>query len=354
MNRQLWIPGPTEVSPEILAEGAKPMVGHRSQAMEDLLKTITPGLRTLFETEQNVLVFAASASGVMEAAVRNTVKSRVLCCVNGAFSQRWLEIAKSCGKQAQGLEIPWGEGFTGEEIEEELHRSGPYDALTLVHNETSTGALSDLAEVGKVMRKFPQTLFLVDTVSSLGGCSVSFDRNGMDVCLAGVQKALALPPGLTVAAVSKRALERAKTISDRGWYFDFVLWAAAMEKNSTPATPAIPQLFSLRKQLERIEKNGGWSKRYEEHRQMAKCVDDWARTHGIESFPNPEFRSPTTACLLAGKINVEKLITGLKERGFTISNGYGKLKGQTFRIGHMGDHTVGALQKLLAATEGLL
>lgn len=354
MPRELWIPGPTEVSPDILAACAKPMIGHRSQAMETMLAAITPGLRELFETQGCVLALTSAASGVMEAAIRNLVHRRVLCLVNGSFSQRWFEIAKSCGKEAEALEIPWGEGFTGEILEEKLRASAPFEAVTLVHNETSTGALSDLASVAAAMRKFPDTLFLVDTVSSLGGTPIGVDAYRIDLCLAGSQKALALPPGLTVVAVSKAALEKAKTIPDRGWYFDFPQLAAAAEKNSTPATPATSLLFALRAQIEKVKANGGWARRYEEHRKMMAATDAWALRHGFESFPKKRFRSPTTACLRSGALDVEKFVADMKEKGFVISNGYGKLKGQTFRIGHMGDHTEEKLGKLLEAADRCL
>lgn len=354
MPRELWIPGPTEVSPDILAACAKPMIGHRSQAMEEMLGAITPGLRELFETKGCVLALTTAASGVMEAAIRNLVQKRVLCLVNGSFSQRWFEIAKSCGKNADALEIVWGEGFTGDIVEKKLRESGPYEAVTLVHNETSTGALSDLASVAVAMKKFPQTLFLVDTVSSLAGTPVQVDANRIDLCLAGSQKALALPPGLTVVAVSKAALEKAKTVPDRGWYFDLPQLAAAAEKNSTPATPATSLLFALRAQLDKVRANGGWAKRYEEHRTMMQTTDAWAAKHGFESFPKKPFRSPTTACLKAGSLDVEKFLAGMKEKGFVLSNGYGKLKGQAFRIGHMGDHTVAKLEKLLRAAEEVI
>lgn len=354
MPRELWIPGPTEVSPDILAACAKPMIGHRSQAMEETLGAIAPGLRELFETKGCVLALTSAASGVMEAAIRNLVRKRVLCLVNGSFSQRWHDIAKSCGKEAEALEIPWGEGFTGEIVEEKLRRSGPYEAVTLVHNETSTGALSDLPSVAAAMRKFPETLFLVDTVSSLGGAPVQVDANRIDLCLAGSQKALALPPGLTVVAVSKAALERAKTVPDRGWYFDLPQLAAAAEKNSTPATPATSLLFALCAQLDKVRANGGWARRYEEHRKMTEMADAWAAQRGFESFPQKRFRSPTTACFRSGTMDVEKFVAAMKEKGFVLSNGYGKLKGQTFRIGHMGDHTAAKLGKLLAAANEVL
>ena len=330
------------------------MIGHRSKAMEELLAAIAPGLRAVFGTEGTVLALTAAASGVMEAALRNLVRRRVLCLVNGAFSERWFQMAKLCGKEPVKCEIPWGEGFTGALVEEALRKEGPVEAVTLVHNETSTGALSDLASAAAAVKKFPDSLLLVDTVSSLGGAPVEVDRNGIDLCLAGSQKALALPPGLTVVAVSRRALDRAKTIPDRGWYFDLPALAEAMAKNSTPATPAIPLLFALRKQLEKVEKGGGWGRRYEEHQKMAALADEWASKRGFEPFPKKLFRSPTTACYRAGSLDVQKFVDALKEKGYVISNGYGKLKDQSFRIGHMGDHTAGGLQKLLAAADEVL
>lgn len=367
----LWIPGPTEVRPEILAECARPAIGHRSAAMGELLARCDAHLPHAFGLEDysdaRYALATTSASGLMEAALRGA-GSRVLCVVNGAFSQRWFEIAQSLGMEAVALEVPWGEAVDDGELADVLDREGPFDALTVVSNETSTGVYTELRPIANVLQAFPDVLFLVDTVSLLAGAAVDFDENGVDFMLAGSQKALACPPGLSVFCASSDWSERAAATPNRGWYLDALRILDGHAARKPPTTPAIPIICALAKQLEDIsagvtlpdaertdDPRANWEARYAVHVRMRDRTIDWGAEHGCEPFAVVEAtQSPTVSCLRSGSVDVDALRAGLLERGFEISAGYGPLKGETFRIGHMGDHTEDGLSDLLAAADAVL
>lgn len=366
----LWIPGPTEVRPEILAECARPAIGHRTQAMVELTERLDPGLQLAFGLEPDstahVAVHTSSATGLMEMAVRGAGK-KILSVVNGAFSKRWFQIAGLCGLECSKLEVTWGSAVDPAELDRVLTEEGPFDAVTLVVNETSTGVSTPLAPIAKVMAKHANTLLLCDVVSYIAGAPIDFDTNGVDFALAGVQKAFALPPGLAVFCASEAYLERARKQENRGFYLDPVRILEGHEARKTPATPSTPLYYALAKQLEDITagvtlpacdqgKTGAaaWTARFEKHNRMQARTVEWAKSHGSELLPAPEHASPTVSCLRKGNLNVAALVAGLKERGFEISNGYGDLKGETFRIGHMGDHTEAGLEELLNAADEVL
>lgn len=350
---KLFIPGPVEVRPEILAAQTAPMIGHRSPEYADLHARIVPKLRPLFGTAGRVFIVTASGSGLQEAAVRNCVRQRCLCLVNGAFGARWHQVALSNGKQADTLEVPWGIAIRPEQVEERL-QVGNYDAITLVFNETSTGLLNPLPEIAAVVRQYPDVLLLVDAVSAAGGIEIRADTWGLDVCLTSSQKALALPPGLALCSVSDRAMVRAESVPHRGWYFDFLEYEKHAAKNHTPATPAISLMQALDAQLDAIATEG-WETRFARHRRMMQQAHTWVQASGFGFFAESGYRSPTvTAVRNTRGIDVGALNTCLRQLGMLISDGYGSLKGQTFRIGHMGDITEEEMSRLLEAMSNFL
>jgi aspartate aminotransferase-like enzyme len=367
----LWIPGPTEVRPELLAECARPMIGHRSAAMRATIERLDPGLRLAFGLEPgsdaHVAVHSASATAMMEAGLIGA-GPRVLALVNGAFSARFAEVAELLGKEVRRLVVPMGEVHALEDVARVLDAEGPFDALAVVSNETSTGTRTDFAALGALLRaRHPETHLLVDLVSYIAGAPVDFDASGLDWAFAGVQKAFALPPGIAVVCASERYLARAREQRARGFYLDPVLFVAGHEARKTPATPCIPLYFALARQLEDITEGvtlsaherhergaSAWRARFEKHTRMQARTARWAAAHGLELLPAPEHASPTVSCIRAGALDVVALIADLKERGHEIGNGYGELKGKTFRIGHMGDHTEAGLEELLAALDSVL
>jgi predicted phosphoserine aminotransferase len=345
---KLFIPGPVEVRPEILAAQTIPMIGHRSSEYAALQGRIMPKLRPVFGTAGRVFVVTASGSGLQEAAARNCVRRRCLCLVNGAFSERWQEVVVANGKQADALETAWDVAIRPEQVDERL-RAGDYDAVTVVYNETSTGLLNPVPEIAAVVKKYPDVMLLVDTVSMAGGVEIRADEWGLDVCLTSSQKALALPPGLALCSVSDAAMARAATVPDRGWYFDFLQYEKYAAKNHTPATPAISLMQALDAQLDAITAEG-WAARFARHQRLMQMVHAWVPANGFEFYAEEGYRSPTvTTVRNTRNVDVGALNTYLRQRSMVISNGYGKLKDKTFRIAHMGDTTEQDVAELLAA-----
>jgi len=351
-HKRLFIPGPTEVRSENLAALARPQIGHRSEEFKALYRRVIPRLQTLLGTEAKVFLFTSSSTGVWEAAIRNCVKRKVLCCMQGAFSDRWFKVAQANGKDAEQLRVEWGRGITAEQIDHALAR-GEFDAITVVHNETSTGVMNHLNEIAEVLRRHPDVTFLVDAVSSMAGAKIAVDDLGIDVCLAGLQKAFSLPAGLAVASVSRRAIERAETVEHRGYYFDFLEMLKYDERSQTPSTPAIPQMNALDAQLDDILAEG-IEARFRRHAELARIAQEWARRH-FALFAEEGFESPTITCIANTRgISVTDLNQELGKQWAMISNGYGALKEKTFRIAHMGDTQEWELRGLLATIERIL
>lgn len=352
---RLFLPGPVEVQPDVLRAQAGWMVGHRSAEFRALFARLQPKLRALFQTQHRVYVSTSSGSGLWEAASRCCVRPGrpVLHLVNGAFSARWAEVSQANGKEVDVIEAAWGRAITPEQVEEAL-RARAYDAVAATYNETSTGVLNPLGEIAAVVRQHPDTLLLADVVSALAGAPLPTDAWGIDVCLASSQKAMALPPGVAFAAVSDRALARAAEVPHRGYYFDFLVLEKYLQRDQTPATPPISLLFAADVQLDAILAEG-LEARVARHQAMAQSVQAWALGAGFGLFAEDGYRSPTVTTVANTRgIDFAALDAHLRARGMAISNGYGKLKGQTFRIGHMGEVTPADVQTLLDAIDAFL
>ncbi|MGH7505296.1 MAG: pyridoxal-phosphate-dependent aminotransferase family protein, partial [Longimicrobiales bacterium] len=348
---RFFLPGPTEVRPEILQAMNRPMIGHRVPEMEDLIAHIQPRLRNVFRTERPVYISASSGTGLMEAAVRNGARRKVLSLVNGAFSERFYRIALATGLKADAIEIRWGDGHTPEMLANALRR-GIYDAVTVAHSETSTGVLNPIRELAEVTRRAGDVTILVDSVSGIAGAPVQTDDWELDFILTGSQKSFALPPGLAFGVAQKSVLERAASKTDRGIYFDFLEFEKNIQKNQTPNTPAVSLLYALAAQLDYIQ-DETMERRWQRHADMAQRTYDWVaemneRGAALEILAPAGYRSPTLTCLRPPPSwTGPKVVAAARERGFAIASGYGKLKDETFRIGHMGDHTVDELDALL-------
>ena len=355
---RFFLPGPTEVRASILHAMEQPMIGHRGKSMEDLIARIEPDLQYVFRTSRPVYIASSSATGLMEGAIRNGVRARVLSLVNGAFSERFFQIAKACGVEAEALSVPLGQPHTPELLADAL-KGGRFDAVTVVHSETSTGALNPIADLARVAHEAGDVALLVDSVTGIAGAPVESDAWELDFVLTGSQKALALPPGLAFAVARDTVLERAKTKHDRGIYFDLIEFDKSIRKNQTPNTPALSLFYALAAQLADIRREtieGRW----ERHAAMARRTWAWVdemRNAGVGiSVLSPEgSRSPTVTCIaLPATHNGDAVNKAMKSRGFTISAGYGSLKDTSIRIGHMGDHTVAELDVLLETLREVL
>jgi aspartate aminotransferase-like enzyme len=344
----LFIPGPVEVDAELREIMAMPLMGHRQPAFLEEVKAVCEKLKPFFLTKAYTLFENCPATALMDAAVRNLIGERILHCVGGAFAERWFKVSSACGRKPEALSVPWGEVVTPDVLRETLTSSPPFEAVAITYSETSTGARAPLKELAAVVREVaPDTLILVDAVSAVGGIELRFDEWGIDLAFAGTQKCLALPPGLCVYALSERAMEKAKTVPDRGFLWDFERAAKGLAAGKASATPNVPLVFALSHQLDRIAAEG-IENRWQRHRDMLGAVTAWAGDHEYEFLVDEAYRSPTVSAIRNSGRVVKDLIAKAKGGGFVLGNGYGKLKGETFRIGHMGDHTVARLQRLLS------
>jgi aspartate aminotransferase-like enzyme len=354
MSYKLFIPGPIAVSDKTLRAMAQPMIGHRSTDFVALYQALQPGLQELMYTKDPVYLSTSSAWGVMEGSLHNVVAKKVLNCMNGAFSDKWNDVALRDGKQATALKFEWGQPVDPEAVRKEL-ATGAYDAITLIHNETSCGCMSDLPAIMKVLREFPDVISIVDTVSSLSAMPIKKDELGIDVLISGSQKALAMPPGLSFLSVSKRALDRAATLKNRGYYFDYLEFQKNHEAGMTPSTPVIPLFYALKSKLEDI-KAEGLENRYARHARLNKAVRDFIFSKGFKLFPKEGHGSVTLNCF-ANTVGIDvaawnKILKSKHQ--LVIDGGYGKLKGKTFRISNMGDETDETIASLIKSLDAAL
>lgn len=356
MHKKLFIPGPVEVRKDVLDQMTKPMIGHRSKDASVLQRRISDNLRKLFFTESEILLSTTSGSGLMEGAIRSCTlkKAAVFSC--GAFGKRWYSMAINNNVRADIFEVDMGKGITKEMVDNAL-RTGEYDLVAVTHNETSTGVMNPIYEIGEVIKKYPDVVFIVDAVSSAAGIKIEVDKIGIDVCITSSQKALGLPPGLAVCTFSKKARERAEKVPNRGFYLDLLSLYKYIQKKDYqyPSTPSIPHMYALDYQLDYILNKEGLENRFNRHLEMAKVVREWGRKY-FELFPEKDELLSNTLTTIKNTrgVSIADLNKELGKRGFTISNGYGDLKEKTFRIAHMADCQVEDVRELLDNIEDIL
>jgi predicted phosphoserine aminotransferase len=351
---KLFIPGPVDISPATFEAMCAPMIGHRGADFEALYDSIQPGLQQIAGTKRRVFLSTSSAWGVMEGAIRNLVQKKVLnlCC--GAFSDKWFEVSLRCGKDAEKIQVEWGEAIDPATVRAKLTEGG-FDTVTMVHNETSTGVMNPLAEIAAVVKEFDGVLLVVDSVSSFSAVPIPCDELGIDVLLAGVQKAMALPPGLSVFVTSEAALTRAETTPDRGYYFDFLEFAKNDAKDNTPSTPALALLHALKQMVDSIMAEG-LEARYARHEENNALVHAWVEANGFAHFAPSGYRSRTLTTIANNReLEVAGFVKAVRAKhNFLINGGYGKIKGKTFRISNMGNETAETMHELLAALDDVV
>lgn len=352
-HKFLVLPGPVEVRREILDAQTEWMIGHRSAEFAELYARLQGKLRQAFYTESRVFLNGCSGTGFWEGASRNCIRDdqKALHLVGGAFSERWAKVSQANGKQVDVVEVPWGQAHTAEMVEDAL-KKGHYDAVCAVHNETSTGVTNPIKEIAEVVNRYDDTLMLVDTVSGFLGIELRVDDWGIDVALTSSQKAFALPPGIAFAAVSDRVLERAKQIEHRGYYFDFLSIEKSALKNNTPSTPPIPLMFAADKQLDSILDGEGLENRFKRHEQMRAMTHEWALNRDFGLYAQEGYRSATvTTVANTRNIDVNEMAKFMAGKGYAMDKGYGKIKGETFRIPHMGELTPDVLEDVFAGLD---
>lgn len=356
---RLMLPGPVEVRKEILEAQSAWMIGHRSTAFAELFARLEDKLKRAFFTQNRVFMQGSSGTGLWEGASRNCIRDdrKALHLTSGSFSERWAQISQANGKQVDIIEVDWGVGFTAEMVADALKKADtPYDAVCVVHNETSTGVTNPIKAIGEVVKQYDETLFLVDTVSGFLGAELRVDDWGVDMALTSSQKAFALPPGISFASISDAVLARAETIPYRGYYFDFLEINQSLEKNNTPSTPPVSLMYAADMQMDAIHAEGV-ENRWQRHLDMRQTTHEWALSRGFGLFAEDGYRSPTVTTVDNRDKNIDVNALGKfmqTEKQFSIDKGYGKIKGKTFRVPHMGDVSPAVLEEYLNGIDEFL
>ena len=354
MHKKLFIPGPVEVRPDVLEQMSRPMIGHRSTDASALQRRISEKLMKLMYTGNQIILSTTSGSGLMEGAIRCCTRKKAAVFSVGAFGERWYKMAESNGVEADRIDSEQGFPTTAEMVDKALS-TGEYDLITITHNETSSGVMNPVEEISEVIKKYPEIIWCLDTVSSMAGTKIEVDKLGVDICITSTQKCLGLPPGMAICSMSQKALDAARQVKNRGTYLDLVELYEYIQKKDYqyPSTPNLSLMFALDYQLDRILEEG-LENRFARHLQMAEIVRGWARDR-FALFAREDCLSNTlTAVANTRQINVGQLNKKLGELGYSISNGYGQLKEKTFRIAHMGDATVKEINELLQTIDSIL
>lgn len=350
MTHTLFTVGPVEVRKEVLESMTKPMITHRSKEYEKLQEGIVEKLHKTLDTDLNILMSPASASGLLEGCVRSGVSSRMLGLSNGSFGDRWQGIGTENGKDVRKVKVAWGKAIKPADVVP--HLDDGIEAVTMVANESSTAVLNPVGEIAKAVREKHDPFIFIDAVTAAYGTDLKLRELEPDALVFGTQKALALPPGLAIMCCSDRLLKKAESVPNRGYYFDLVHMKKMADKNYSLTTPPVSLLYGLDFQLDRCLREG-MANRYARHRQMAEMVRNWAKKN-LGLYAEPGYMSDTITVIQRGSVDFSKLQKGLKERGYEISNGYGDIKETTFRIGHMGDLTVEEVRGLLKNIDEVL
>ncbi len=354
-KRHLFAPGPTPVPPEVLAAGAQPVIHHRGPDFRELMRRCLGRLQQVCRTENDVLLFTASGSGAFESAIVNLLSpgERVLVVCAGEFGQRWAALAATYGTDVKELRYAWGETPRAEDLRAALADTGA-EVVVLVHSETSTGVVADVEALARVARE-AGALTVVDAVSSLGAVPLETDGWGLDVVVAGSQKALMTPPGLSLVTVSAGAWERAARSTMPRFYFDWAKHRASLEIGTTPFTPAVSLVAALDTALGMVLEEGLEST-FARHAALGRACREGAKAMGLELFsPDEERSAVVTAILTPDGIDARELVLALRDRfGITVAGGHGELGERMFRIGHIGYYDVFDITTALAAVEILL
>ncbi|TFJ91387.1 pyridoxal-phosphate-dependent aminotransferase family protein [Lentibacillus salicampi] len=352
----LRIPGPTPIPPSVQRAMNQPMIGHRDQEIKDLLHSIKPKLKPVFGTSQDVLMIAGSGTAGLESVVTNTVRpgDEVLVIVTGAFGDRFVQICQEYRIATHRFDVEWGEAVKPEAIEDYLKQHHEIKAVFATFCETSTGVLNPVQEIAQVVHQQSDALFIVDGVSCLGGVEAKMDDWGIDILITGSQKALMLPAGLTFLAVSDRAWQVIETNERPSFYLDLTKYRKQLENDSTPFTPAVSLLFGLKQVLELFEEEG-LDAVCARHKLMMNMTREAFKTLGIPLLTSDQAASPTVTAIKPHDFDPDALRNVLKkEFKLTTAGGQQHLKGQIFRIGHMGYCSPADVLQTISIIEGAL
>lgn len=352
---KLFLPGPVSVRSEVLKQFEKPVIGHRTKEASEVQKSISINMQKIFGTKEEILVSTSSGTGLMEGAIRSCTKKRALICSIGTFGDLWQRLGHENGIETDILRAEDGEVTDPNKLEEAL-KEKDYDFVGITHNETSSGILNDLAGLKPVIDKYPNIVWALDTVSSAGGAPIDQDKYGIDIAITSSQKCLSLVPGLSFASLSEKAVEKAKTVENRGHYLDLLLLYNYVKEHDYqyPSTPAISNMVAAEYQLNYIINEEGLENRFKRHEEMSQYFKKWA-DENFEIFGNKDHLSPTITCVKNTKdLKFDILSNEFMNKGFLISNGYGKLAGKTFRVGHMGDTSLDDIKEFTKTFDEIL
>ncbi|HTY46041.1 MAG TPA: alanine--glyoxylate aminotransferase family protein [Methanomassiliicoccales archaeon] len=350
MSNRLFTVGPVEVFPDTLQAMSKPMIIHRGEDYKRLQRGIVEKLHRVLDTDLNIMLAPASATAFLEACVRCGVNERMMSLSNGSFGDRWASIGTACMKQVKKLDFPWGKGIRCLDLADKMEPG--IEAVTFISNESSTGVLNPTHEIVKTLRAEYDPLVFVDGVTSVGAVDFKLRQLPIDALVFGSQKALALPPGLAIICASDRLLKKAETVKDRGYYLDLVEYKKFADKDLPLTTPPVSLMYGLDYQLDKMLKEG-MANRYARHHEMAEAVRSWALKR-FSLYAEDKYRSETITVVQSGSLPFDVFDKKLKQKGFEVSPGYGKIKDSTFRIGHMGDLTMKDIHDLTNAIDSVL
>ena len=350
VKTRLFIPGPTPITPEVQKVLSSPMINHRGPEYEALQSEIIENLKKVFKTSNPVIVFPSAGTGAMEAAIVNFLSpgDKVICASIGVFGDRFASIAKAFGAEVVKLDFEWGKAIDPDRLKECLDENPDAKALLMTHNETSTGVTNDLREIKEAIGD-REILWIVDAISSLVAIDLPTDELGVDVVIGGSQKAFMIPPGLSFLCLSERALEMTESAKMPRFYFDVKSMLKYMERNQTPYTPALPQLFALREALRQILEEG-LENVQRRHQLVGEAIRRGVKATGLRLFGDEKYASNTvTAIYNPEGIDGRKLRSLLRTKfGVVLAGGQGAVQNAISRIGHLG--YVDAIDALVAVS----
>jgi len=351
---KLFIPGPTHVSDDVLQAMATPQIGHRTPEVSVLIQEIIEGIQKVLYTNNKILLTSNPATALWEMGIINSTSKGILHAVNGAFSKKWAFVSNKCNYNSEIIDYEWGQGVKVEDVDKMLS-TNKFDVFAMVHNETSTGVMSNLEEISELLKnKYPDVIWLIDAVSSMAGIKIEVDRLGVDFILSSTQKAWGLPAGFSVCSVSDKVFKKSELLNNKGYYFDLMTYDKYYSKYQTPTTPSLEHLFGLQYIIKKIN-DEGLENRWNRHIEMANHARAWAKEHGQSLFPEPGCESFTLTCIKNDQNwDINLLNDKLLDKGFRMDRGYGPLRTKAFRVAHMGNVYMNDLTEYLNIIDELL
>jgi len=355
-KKYLFSPGPTMLPPEVLLKMAEPIMHHREPEFEKIYAEIREGLKDLFQTKNEVMIFTSSGTGAMEGAVSNLLSQRDKAIVvrGGKFGERWGEICKAYGIEFIPIDVEWGKAVDPKRIKELLESDPSIRAVYTQASETSTGVRHPIQAIADLVKKYEDKVIVVDAITGIGVFNIPTDAWGLDVVISGSQKALMLPPGLSFATLSDKAWKLAEKSTLPKYYFDFKKELKNTKKNQSSYTPAISLYVGLREAL-RMIRNEGLEAVFHRHEKLAEATRRAVKALGLELYAPDSPSDAVTAVKIPGGIDGEKLKDLFFEKfGITVAEGQDRAKGKIIRIAHLGYYERLDMVMVISALEMLL